>query len=712
MSVTGVGGRYSLLVQSLGVSRAQLDDLQRQLGTGQRSTSYAGLGIDRGLAVSLRSQLSLMSGYADAVKNVGVRIDLAQSVLTDVSKLSATVKSAANTSTFTIDNTGQTISQRSAVAQLDQMFVLLNAQAGDRYLFSGRATNQPPVDQLDRVLNGDVNHAGFRQIVAERKQADLGANGLGRLLFPSSTATAATLAGAGATLTADATASLAGTQDLSGAYTSAAGGTLAINGVNVTINAGDDVTAILAAINAPAVVAQTGVTATAPGGLLTLAAGDDDASIDLTGTSGALLAEFGIATGPADPNTLLTQGAVTAGQTLTVTVGANPPLTITFGTNEGALPPEVSTLAELSAALGTLTGGTASVDPTGNITVTAGNTNDAITIGGNANAAAFGLAATGASPSNPVALAEETPATIFGFKLASISSTSAGVVVSGPTGSPAAVAMDFQAQPAENTQVKLAFTLPDGTTEEISLTATTATTPGPGKFAIGSSPTATAANFQAALNAAVSKLADTSLTAASAIAASNNFFDVGAGQPPMRIAGAPPFTAATGLTAGTPANTVTWYTGEMGTDPPRGTAVAQVDNSLTVSYGARANEQALTDSIKNIAVYATMTYSVSDANAQDRFFAVNQRVGTNLAGVNGQQKISDIQAELAFAQSAMTATQQSQAQRGVTLTNLLQGIEQVTPEEAASQILALQTQLQASLQTTSMLFKLSIVNYI
>jgi flagellar hook-associated protein 3 FlgL len=260
--------------------------------------------------------------------------------------------------------------------------------------------------------------------------------------------------------------------------------------------------------------------------------------------------------------------------------------------------------------------------------------------------------------------------------------------------------------------VKLAFTLPDGTTEEISLTATTATTPGPGKFAIGSSPTATAANFQAALNAAVSKLADTSLTAASAIAASNNFFDVGAGQPPMRIAGAPPFTAATGLTAGTPANTVTWYTGEMGTDPPRGTAVAQVDNSLTVSYGARANEQALTDSIKNIAVYATMTYSVSDANAQDRFFAVNQRVGTNLAGVNGQQKISDIQAELAFAQSAMTATQQSQAQRGVTLTNLLQGIEQVTPEEAASQILALQTQLQASLQTTSMLFKLSIVNYI
>src|SRR6185312_616768 len=109
----------------------------------------------------------------------------------------------------------------------------------------------------------------------------------------------------------------------------------------------------------------------------------------------------------------------------------------------------------------------------------------------------------------------------------------------------------------------------------------------------------------------------------------------------------PPFDTATALIAGTPANTVTWYTGEMGTDPARGTAVAQVDNSLTVAYGARANEQALTNAVKNIAVYASMTYSASDPNAQARYYAVNQRVGANLASVNGQQQISDISAELA-----------------------------------------------------------------
>ena len=124
-------------------------------------------------------------------------------------------------------------------------------------------------------------------------------------------------------------------------------------------------------------------TATAPGGLLTLASADADTAIDLTGTDSGLLIEFGIAVGPAAPNNLLTQGAVTAGQTLTITIGTNTPLTVTFGTDDGAAPPEVSTLAELNAALGTLTGGTASVNLTdGNISITAGNTSDAIAVGG------------------------------------------------------------------------------------------------------------------------------------------------------------------------------------------------------------------------------------------------------------------------------------------------------------------------------------------
>ena len=713
MSVSGIGSSSSLLVSALTSMRSQLDDLQRQLGTGSKSTNYAGLGLDRGLVVGLRNHLSAISSYADTTTNVTLRINLQQTALTRIGTINGDVKAATQTN-YSIDASGQTVGQHAANAQFDEILNSLNTQAGDRYLFSGRATDKPAAESSDVVMNGDVLRAGFKQVMSERNQADLGANGLGRLLLPATTAVPATLTGAGATLTPDAPATVAGSQNLSFPYTSA-GGTLSINGTNVTINPGDDVTAVLAAINAPAVVAATGVTASAPGGLLTLTSANADTSVDLTGSTGSLIGEFGIATGPTAPNNLLTQGAVTAGQQLTVTVGANPPLTITFGTNQAAVPPEVSTLAELNTALGTLTGGTASVNPAnGNITVTASNTTDAIAIGGNVTPATFGLAAASAAPSNPTTLSEDTPAATaspFGFKLAAISTTVTGATVTGPAGLTKAVSVDFHQQPTAGQTVNFGFLLPDGTTKTLALTATTSATPGPDEFTIGPDIATTSANFKATLNTSLSTLAATSLTAASSMAAAHDFFDVGAGSPPMRVAG-PPFSSATALVAGTASNTVTWYTGEMGTDAARGTAVAKVDDALSVAYGARGNEQAIVTTLKNTAVFVATTYSATDPNAEARYKEVNQRVYSGLAGTNGQQTLQDIEGELAFAQTTMKDASTRNASRQVTLQDMLQGIEQVNPQEVATQVLALQTQLQASLQTTAMLSKLSIVNYL
>src|SRR5882757_265767 len=83
---------------------------------------------------------------------------------------------------------------------------------------------------------------------------------------------------------------------------------------------------------------------------------------------------------------------------------------------------------------------------------------------------------------------------------------------------------------------------------------------------------------------------------------------------PLRVAG-PPFATATTLVAGTSANTVSWYTGESGPDLARGTAVARVDQSITVQYGARADEQALRYQLQNIAVYAVLTTNAGNPNA-------------------------------------------------------------------------------------------------
>jgi hypothetical protein len=81
MSISIIGSQTSLIVQSLVDMRAQLDDLQRQLGTGKKSDTYAGLGLERGMAVGLRARLSALGGYDEAITNVGVRINLAQSAL-------------------------------------------------------------------------------------------------------------------------------------------------------------------------------------------------------------------------------------------------------------------------------------------------------------------------------------------------------------------------------------------------------------------------------------------------------------------------------------------------------------------------------------------------------------------------------------------------------------------------------------------------------
>ena len=61
-------------MQQLVQMRAKFDDLQRQLSTGQKSSTYAGLGINRGVTVSLNSQLSAISGYDDTIDNVMARI--------------------------------------------------------------------------------------------------------------------------------------------------------------------------------------------------------------------------------------------------------------------------------------------------------------------------------------------------------------------------------------------------------------------------------------------------------------------------------------------------------------------------------------------------------------------------------------------------------------------------------------------------------------
>jgi flagellin-like hook-associated protein FlgL len=499
MSVTSIGAQSALIMQQLVQMRSRFDDLQRQLSTGQKSSTYAGLGINRGVTVSLNSQLSAISGYDDTIDNVMARTNLMNTALGNMIDITSTVKSAMVQANGVSNGSGAGVAQQTGQSSLDQLLALLNSQAGDRYLFSGRATDTPAVETLDHILNGNGAQAGLKQLISERNQADLGIDGLGRLTISAS--------------------------------------------------------------------------------------GPDSVQIDEQATS-------------------------------------------------------------------------------------------------------------------------------FGLKLGSITNTVTGATVSGPTGSPASMSIDFSgAAPNPGETITLRFNLPDGTNENLTLTATTDSPAGANQFTIGATPTDTATNFQTALTTAIGKLGSTALTAASAVAASNDFFNADANNPPQRVGGSSPFYAATGMVPGTSANTVIWYTGETGSDPARSTATARIDQSLSVSYGARANEEAIRTLVQNVATLAAVTISPTDPNGVALSSALDRRLAVNLSAP-GTQTITDIETDLAAAQTSLSAAKARHQQANATLSDFLQQIDGVSNEDVGAQLLTLQTRMQASMQITSMLFQTSLVNYI
>jgi len=181
MSISSIGAQSALIMKQLVQMRAQFDDLQRQLATGHKSATYAGLGIDRGVTVSLNSQLSAISSYDDTIQNVMARINLMNTALGNMIDISSSVKAAMVQANGVSNGSGAEVAQQTGLNSLDQLLALLNARAGDRYLFSGRATDTPAVETLDHILNGNGSRAGLKQLINERNQADLGADGRGRL---------------------------------------------------------------------------------------------------------------------------------------------------------------------------------------------------------------------------------------------------------------------------------------------------------------------------------------------------------------------------------------------------------------------------------------------------------------------------------------------------------------------------------------------------
>ncbi|WP_438278492.1 hypothetical protein [Nitrobacter sp.] len=587
MAINGISFGNTILGSSVQNLKAQMADLQNQLTSGKRSTTYSGMGANEGFAVAARAQLSNIAAYTDTMTKINTNIGVANTALQALSDIGKQLQSAANSGSQALNSTGQTAGQQTAVAEFSSVVGILNTQAGDRYIFSGSTIYTQPVASSDLILNGNGGQAGLKQVISERNQADLGASGLGRVTVTSPTATSVSVA-------EDASPSIYGMKLSSVAST--------LTGATVT--------------NVPATV--------------------------------------NLAANPADGDTF----------------------NFTF------LQPDGSSKTVQLTATTTVPAPTGSFEIGGSAAATATNLNAALT-------------------------AAEATTSPYGAQLTSASSTSAA----GMTVTPAQASIDLgTTNPADGDTVSFTFNLPDGTSETVQLTASTTVPTPAGSFAIGATPAATAANLNAALTSSIGTLAKTSLVAASAIRATHDFFD----QPPQRVDVTPPATLATATAAvnGTAANTVQWYTGDAGTGSARATSTVRVDPSVTVQYGIRANEDAIRSLMESVALLAAVTTSPTDPNGAGQISALNSRVAQNLTVTPGKQNIQDIQSDLANAQTVMQDATARQKLTQATMQNIVDQAENVSTDEVASQLLALQTDLQASYQTTAMLSQLSLVKFL
>jgi flagellar hook-associated protein 3 FlgL len=248
-----------------------------------------------------------------------------------------------------------------------------------------------------------------------------------------------------------------------------------------------------------------------------------------------------------------------------------------------------------------------------------------------------------------------------------------------------------------------------------------------GQFRVGATSAETLDNLRATLGTEISRMVGSKLAAASAVKAGDDFFHgetnaaALAGPPvvepgvPKRLVPGVSGTMADAVAYDTPQNadttTVRWYQGDRVSPNPRATASAEVDNSQSVYYGVRADEEALRTAVQYMAVASSLRFSESDPNGLERFQALTPRVVSGLSMENAGQTVQSIQIEIAAANTAADSAKTRHSDRRAMLGGLLADIEGVDDNEVTVQILALQTNLQASYQTSSMLSKLTIVNY-
>src|SRR5215204_1005079 len=144
--------------------RRELDDLQRQMATGQRSQTFGGLGLERRASLDFRGKLSALDGYMASIKDAQLRVTMMTQGLERLTAMAGSTKSELSPPKFDPGSDGRTSAQVAAEDRLKLAIDILNSEIAGRYVFAGRASDKAPVIDYKTIMDGNATRRGLKDM--------------------------------------------------------------------------------------------------------------------------------------------------------------------------------------------------------------------------------------------------------------------------------------------------------------------------------------------------------------------------------------------------------------------------------------------------------------------------------------------------------------------------------------------------------------------
>lgn len=143
--------------------RLRLEELTRQVSTGQKGQTHGALGTEAKRGIDLRGDIARREAYLAAADAARGRMGAAQSVLSRLQDIASSVAAEASRAR-TLGTTGVDALAQTARGALEEVAALLNTQSGGEYLFAGSDIASAPVPNAAGVATGPFAAAIATQV--------------------------------------------------------------------------------------------------------------------------------------------------------------------------------------------------------------------------------------------------------------------------------------------------------------------------------------------------------------------------------------------------------------------------------------------------------------------------------------------------------------------------------------------------------------------